>query len=64
MLQELIMLPEAIIYHHQIYLFCIRTMSYRTGSKIYTTMDIRSLPDTQTMVSQIHLRATSSCANF
>ena len=52
------MLPAAIIYRHQIYLLYIRTMNYSSGSKIYMTMDMRSLPDTQTVV--FHL--PSPCA--
>lgn len=49
---------------NQIYLLYIRTMNCSSGSKIYTTMDMRSLPDTQTMVFHIPLRTASSCATF
>ena len=49
---------------NKIYLLYIRTMNCSSGSKIYTTMDMRSLPDTQTMVFHIPLRTASRCATF
>ena len=49
---------------NQIYLLYIRTMNCSSGSKIYTTMDMPSLPDTQTMVFHIPLRTASRCATF
>ena len=58
------MLPAAIIHRHQIYLLYIRTMNCSSGSKIYMTMDMRSLPDTQTVVFHIPLRTASRCATF
>ena len=46
-------------------LFHFRTTSYRTGSKIYTTMDIRPwLLNTKTMVSQSPLTSVQQVCDF